>query len=252
MSILRKITHVASEVGRQLVKGSGSPVPKDQLPGLSNWSTFAGGGYSTVFEGRKYSIEPKHRLDHHRRSGGWSLSVTPGPGAGLHAWIHPNGEVYGFGHMFNFRTPQAAVVVARIWTRRTGPEPHGIMKAWAEREGKTYTGRVRAVEDERPYVRWEVIVGNVGTVFDGTREAAARVEYKNYVILSKSGNGRAGGESVTLMKNGEPVDEHFGANGSVDETRRRPAMHAASMRPLREHPYPPPRRPGPRPLPRRR
>ena len=76
--------------------------------------------------------------------------------------------------------------------------------------------RVRAVEDERPYVRWEVIVGNVGTVFDGTRESAARQAYKDYVIKSKSGNGRAGGEDVTLMKNGEPVDEHFGSNGVME------------------------------------
>ena len=64
--------------------------------------------------------------------------------------------------------------------------------------------------------RWQVIVGNIGTVFDGTREAAARLEYKTYVIQSKSGNGRAGGESVTLMKNDEPVAEHFGSNNDGD------------------------------------
>ena len=91
---------------------------------------------------------------------------------------------------------------------------------------------MRAATDQ-----WQVIVGNIGTVFDGTREITARVEYKNYVTLSKSGNGRAGGESVTLMKNGEPVAEHPGTN--VESSRR-------------QHPYPPARRPAPALPPRRR
>jgi hypothetical protein len=73
--------------------------------------------------------------------------------------------------------------------------------------------------------RWEVVVGNVGTVFDGTRESAARQTYKDYVIKSKSNNGRAGGEDVTLMKNGEPVAEHFGTNQN-EEARRRPMARA--------------------------
>jgi hypothetical protein len=137
------------------------------------------------------------------------------------------------------------------WEGREGAEAQRTLSKWTAR-GYAY-GALPATAREAMHVdRWEVIVGNVGTVFDGTRESAARQTYKDYVIQSKSGNGRAGGEDVTLMKNGEPVNEHFGANGNVDETRRRPAMHAASMRPLREHPYPPPRRPGPRPLPRRR
>jgi hypothetical protein len=84
-------------------------------------------------------------------------------------------------------------------------------------------GLIREEEEveERPGMRasanrWEVLVGNIGKVFDGTRESAARVAYKDYVIQSKSGNGRASGESVTLMKNGEPVSEHFGKNEDED------------------------------------
>jgi hypothetical protein len=74
--------------------------------------------------------------------------------------------------------------------------------------------------------RWEVVVGNVGTVFDGTRESAARQEYKDYVILSKSGNGRAGGESVTLMCDGDIVQEHIGPNDQSDDSPRRHARRA--------------------------
>ena len=57
------------------------------MRGLAHWSTFADGGYELVFEGRKYSIHPRHALEHgNRRSGGWSLSVSPGT-RGLHSSI---------------------------------------------------------------------------------------------------------------------------------------------------------------------
>jgi hypothetical protein len=141
------------------------------------------------------------------------------------------------------------------WEGREAREAQRTLDRWVARGYSFGVLPGRAAEQTMHAAdRWEVIVGNIGTVFDGSRESAARATYKDYVIQSKSGNGRAGGEDVTLMQNGEPVDEHFGTNGNVDvdETRRRPAMHAAPMRPLREHPYPPPRRPGPRPLPRRR
>ena len=46
---------------------------------------------------------------------------------------------------------------------------------------------------------WEVIVGNVGRVYDGECEADARAVYQEYIKQSKVGYGRAGGESVTLM-----------------------------------------------------
>ena len=32
------------------------------MRGLAHWSTFADGGYELVFEGRKYSIHPRHAL----------------------------------------------------------------------------------------------------------------------------------------------------------------------------------------------
>ena len=96
------------------------------LPALSSWSRFAGGGYDLTYEGRKYSITPKHRTDEQRRSGGWGLSVSPAPN-GLHGWIDEDGQVSYGGWVYNFRTPQNAVVAARAFASRVGHEPHGVL-----------------------------------------------------------------------------------------------------------------------------
>lgn len=57
---------------------------------------------------------------------------------------------------------------------------------------------------------WEVTVGNIGTVYSGNGTEAKRV-FASYREQSKAAVGRAGGESVTLWKNGEPVKEYTGA-----------------------------------------
>jgi len=57
-------------------------------------------------------------------------------------------------------------------------------------------------------IRYEVIVGNIGTVYDGSDRDEAEDTFDEYVRQSKSGRGRAGGESVVLMKDDEPVAEH--------------------------------------------
>jgi hypothetical protein len=56
---------------------------------------------------------------------------------------------------------------------------------------------------------WQVIVGNVGTVYDGKDGFKAKQEYAAYKALSVEGYGRAGNEPVTLMRDGEPVWEHI-------------------------------------------
>lgn len=64
--------------------------------------------------------------------------------------------------------------------------------------------------------RWEVYVGNVGLVYDGTNGFAAYVCYGRYKKIVISGVGRAGHESVVLMRDGEPVTEYhhkFDAEG---------------------------------------
>ena len=60
--------------------------------------------------------------------------------------------------------------------------------------------------------RYEVIVGNIGTVYSGNDHDAARQTMQDYIGQSKAGYGRAGGEPVTLMRNGEPFDEYEGTN----------------------------------------
>lgn len=57
---------------------------------------------------------------------------------------------------------------------------------------------------------FEVVVGNVGTVISTTDGGQAKDVYQDYVALSKCGVGRAGGENVTLAREGEIVQEYEG------------------------------------------
>jgi len=63
---------------------------------------------------------------------------------------------------------------------------------------------------------FEVIVGNIGTVYRGSNFMQASCKFAEYVKQSKTGYGRARGEDVTLMHNGEPRKEHAGSNGNKD------------------------------------
>lgn len=56
---------------------------------------------------------------------------------------------------------------------------------------------------------YEVIVSNWGCVYSGPTTDTANAYFEDYVNVSKTGKGRAGGESVTLMCDGEPVREYF-------------------------------------------
>jgi hypothetical protein len=72
--------------------------------------------------------------------------------------------------------------------------------------------------------KYQVIVGNIGTVHEGNNRVVALNCFHEYRLLSISESGRACGESVTLMSNGEPIQEHEGwmqlfHNYSEDETR---------------------------------
>lgn len=51
--------------------------------------------------------------------------------------------------------------------------------------------------------KYEVIVGNIGTVYSGTDRNAADAKFEAYVELASSGMGRAAGETVTMMRDGE-------------------------------------------------
>jgi hypothetical protein len=63
--------------------------------------------------------------------------------------------------------------------------------------------------------RFEVICGNVGSVYSGNSRMAAKSTFNTYVDHSSSGYGRAAGESVTLFEDDEILDEHV---GSVDQS----------------------------------
>lgn len=59
---------------------------------------------------------------------------------------------------------------------------------------------------------YEIIVGNVGSVYYGTNGFEAYAQFQAYCGLSKASyGGRVTGEDVTLFKNGEIVKEYIGA-----------------------------------------
>lgn len=62
------------------------------------------------------------------------------------------------------------------------------------------------IGDQGP--RWAVVVGNVGTVYTGESEEEARDTFKHYVDVSAGDMGRAAGEPVYLLCDGEPVEEY--------------------------------------------
>jgi len=58
--------------------------------------------------------------------------------------------------------------------------------------------------------RYDVVVGNIGTVYSGGSFTVAHLRFAEYKTQSLDGYGRAGGESVILFKDGEIIAEHFG------------------------------------------
>jgi hypothetical protein len=54
---------------------------------------------------------------------------------------------------------------------------------------------------------FEVIVGNIGTVYSGTSRREAKKRFAESVRSSKIGLGRAGNEDVTVIFDGDIVDE---------------------------------------------
>jgi len=56
---------------------------------------------------------------------------------------------------------------------------------------------------------YEVLVGNIGTVYHGKEEHIAYQIFNSYVWRSVQGLGRAANESVTLFKDDEIVNEHL-------------------------------------------
>ena len=59
------------------------------------------------------------------------------------------------------------------------------------------------------HVKYQVVVGNIGTVTSTSNGLDANRVFNEYVARSKSGYGRASGESVVLMRGDEILKEHF-------------------------------------------
>ena len=55
---------------------------------------------------------------------------------------------------------------------------------------------------------YDVIVGNIGRTLTTDSAREAKREYLEYVRMSKLDKGRASGEPVTLLRNGEPYREY--------------------------------------------
>ena len=59
---------------------------------------------------------------------------------------------------------------------------------------------------------FEVIVGNIETVYTGIDKDAAFANFNEHCEQSQSGRGRAGGEDVTVMYDGKPIKQYYGCN----------------------------------------
>ena len=59
-------------------------------------------------------------------------------------------------------------------------------------------------------MKYEVVVGNVGSVYHTNNPVHANRIYGEYKTDSTEGVGRASGESVVLLEDGEPKFEHIG------------------------------------------
>lgn len=64
--------------------------------------------------------------------------------------------------------------------------------------------------------RYQVVVSNIGTVYDGQNLQDARFNARQYVDQSKRASGRAAGESVTILTDGEIIEEYIGTRAAED------------------------------------
>lgn len=61
-------------------------------------------------------------------------------------------------------------------------------------------------------MKYQIVVGNVGTVKDTDNQAEALYMFEVYKAYSQTNYGRTAGEDVTLLVDGEPVKEYYGHN----------------------------------------
>jgi hypothetical protein len=87
-------------------------------------------------------------------------------------------------------------------------EASSLRLPWAHHRKICFTG-----EEEFKMANYEVIVGNIGKVYEGGFYQSALDDFTVYKNQSIKGIGRAAGESVTLMKDGEILQEYSAEEG---------------------------------------
>ena len=75
------------------------------------------------------------------------------------------------------------------------------------------TGRHVSRPEVRRQPKYEVYVGNIGTVLRTNSRKDAQYAFDTYVEASKSGSGRAAFEPVALLENGEMIKDYEGEQG---------------------------------------
>lgn len=66
---------------------------------------------------------------------------------------------------------------------------------------------------KRQAARYEVVVGNIGSVHEGSDREEAEDAFYEYVEQSKKRRGRASGEDVALFEGEDIINEHVGSGG---------------------------------------
>lgn len=64
--------------------------------------------------------------------------------------------------------------------------------------------------DKRTVRKYQVVVGNIGTVYEGEDGDRAGELYSIYKNMSRNGVGRGAGEDVTLLEDGEITHAYAG------------------------------------------
>lgn len=100
------------------------------------------------------------------------------------------------------------------------PQDMANMMAMATQAFATYPPRITTALNTHPRLgcltqgiamkRYEVIVGNIGSVLQTNNPIEARKAYGEYKRLSQANAGRAGGEDVVLLREGDIELEYTG------------------------------------------
>ena len=90
--------------------------------------------------------------------------------------------------------------------------------AGAQKHYQTDIGRiVTETERREEEMKYSVIVGNIGTVCETDSLETAHSVFNEYTEQSQSDYGRAAGEDVSLLEDGEPIEELIGSLSSDEE-----------------------------------